>query len=161
MAFALHSLLFLCGLSTLLTGVYSLDTVPIPCCPDGWVRFRDRCFIYRDTSLEYSDAEDACNLLNGNLACIRNAEENALVFQLIRDANNGSIIDTWIGLNDGIEEGRFVCVDGINSKFLNFRDGQPDDFEDDEDCAEIDDDGLWNDDMCTDDQPFICAINLH
>ncbi|XP_061636033.1 galactose-specific lectin nattectin-like [Phyllopteryx taeniolatus] len=160
MAFALRSLLLFCGISALLTGVWSVANVSIPGCPTGWDRLNDRCFIYRTTSLSFAAAEEACNNAGGNLATIRNAVEDALAFQLIRNANSGLIVDSWIGHHDGIEEGDFILVDGVDSKFENFREpNQPDNFLN-EDCVEIDDEGDWNDDSCTDTQPFLCAINL-
>ncbi|XP_019746316.1 galactose-specific lectin nattectin-like [Hippocampus comes] len=161
MAFALRSLLLLCGISGLLTGVWSDETVTVPCCPDGWVRLQDRCFIYINNPLSFSAAEAACQNAGGNLASIRDSVENALCYQLVLDANNNAIVDTWIGLNDGVEEGRFVRNDGSVSKFLNFRGPiQPDNFMGNEDCAEIDTEGQWNDETCSDTQDYLCSINL-
>ncbi|XP_037102269.1 galactose-specific lectin nattectin-like [Syngnathus acus] len=156
---ALRALLLLCGISGLVTGVFSVN-VTVPECPDGWVRLENRCFIYRDNPLAYTAAEAMCNSAGGTLASISDSVENALAFQLVRDANSGSVVDTWIGVHDGITEGKFIRIDGSKSKFFDFRAGQPDDFGGDEDCVEIDDEGQWNDETCTDTQDFLCSINL-
>ncbi|XP_049608624.1 galactose-specific lectin nattectin [Syngnathus scovelli] len=156
---ALRALLLLCGISGLLTGAFSVN-VTVPECPAGWVRLEDRCFIYRDNALNFTTAEGMCNNAGGTLATISNSVENALAFQLVRDANNGSVVDTWIGLHDGITEGKFVRTDGSKSKFFDFRANQPDNFAGNEDCVEIDNEGQWNDETCTDRQDFLCSINL-
>ncbi|XP_057686125.1 galactose-specific lectin nattectin-like [Corythoichthys intestinalis] len=161
MAFALRVLLLLCGISGLFTGVWSVATVPIPCCPTGWTRFMDRCFVFQNTRLNFTDAVEACNNMNGSfLAPVRNSVEDALLFQLIRNGNGGAVRDTWIGFHDAIKEGTFVSIDGEKSKFQNFRTGQPDNFLDGEDCAEIDDEGNWNDDGCADQNTYLCAKDL-
>ncbi|XP_051912965.1 alpha-N-acetylgalactosamine-specific lectin-like isoform X2 [Hippocampus zosterae] len=161
MAFALRSLLLLCGISALLTGVLSDETVTVPCCPSGWIRLQDRCFIYINTPRTFSAAEAACQTAGGNLASIRDSVENALCFQLVRDANANTVTDTWIGLNDALQEGKFVRNDGSVSKFFDFRGPtQPDNFMGNEDCVEIDFTGQWNDETCTDTQDYLCSINL-
>ncbi|XP_077369801.1 galactose-specific lectin nattectin-like [Festucalex cinctus] len=160
MAFALRSLLLLCGISGLLTGVWC-ETVEVPCCPTGWVRLRDRCFVYRDDAdLNYLDAEAACNGLGGNLATVRDSVENALILQLVKDANAGSFDHTWFGLHDGFQESKFVRIDGVKSKFFFWGQDQPDNFSGNEDCAEIYPPGQWNDENCADEQHYLCSIDL-
>ncbi|XP_077425248.1 galactose-specific lectin nattectin-like [Vanacampus margaritifer] len=162
MAFALGSLLLLCGISGLMTGVLCDESVTVPCCPTGWVRLRDRCFTYRgEADLNFLQAEASCNSLGGNLATIQDPVENALVMQLVRDNNGGDLEDTWIGLHDAIEEGKFVRIDGVKSKFFDWSPDQPDDFLGEEDCAEIFSAlGNWNDDECTDTQHYLCSMDL-
>ncbi|XP_077580727.1 lectin BRA-3-like [Stigmatopora nigra] len=161
MAFAPRVLLLLCGISGLFSAVHGvLDTVPVPCCPDGWVRWRNTCYIFQSTQLNYTDAAVACNgMMGAYLAPIHDSVENALAEELIRQQFSGQIRDTWIGRNDGLTEGDFVLINGDKSKFENFRTNQPDNFQD-EDCAEIDNEGDWNDDDCADLNYYLCAKPL-
>ncbi|KAG2466118.1 MRC1 protein, partial [Polypterus senegalus] len=66
----------------------------------------------------------------------------------------------WIGLNDVASEGQWEWSDG--SPYLEevqyWRPGQPDNWQDDEDCIEITglDYGRWNDAFCTKSDQYIC-----
>nr|XP_057941008.1 galactose-specific lectin nattectin-like [Doryrhamphus excisus]XP_057941009.1 galactose-specific lectin nattectin-like [Doryrhamphus excisus] len=153
----------LCGISGLLTGTLSDFSINVsaPECPMGWTRLDDRCFIYKSDLLSFAEAEDACNTENANLASLRNNLENALAYQLVRDANGGNIPNTWIGLHDGIEEGKFVWTDGSKVDFTFFRSDQPDDFQGREECVEIHIvEERWNDDGCEDPLGFVCSYDL-
>ncbi|XP_077463564.1 C-type mannose receptor 2-like [Stigmatopora argus] len=160
MAFAPRVLLLLCGISGLFSAVLCVATVPVPCCPPGWVRWRDTCYIFQDTEVNYTQAVEACNNLTGAyLAPIHDSVEDALARQLIFNSL-GSMGQTWIGRHDGLTEGDFVLIDGEKSKFENFQTGQPDDFLSAEDCVEINQFGLWNDDGCGDNNYYLCAKDL-
>ncbi|XP_061758843.1 galactose-specific lectin nattectin-like [Nerophis ophidion] len=159
MAVALRVFFLLCGLMT--GGLCAAPAISAPACPAGWTRLDCRCFIYQATEVSFAAAEEECQNIGGNLASIRNSLENALAYQLVRDANAGSIPDTWIGLFDSVEEENFLWVDGSKSSFRFFRSDQPDDFQGGEDCVEIHRvEERWNDDGCTDLNPFVCSMDL-
>ncbi|XP_077425174.1 galactose-specific lectin nattectin-like [Vanacampus margaritifer] len=156
MAIAFHSTFLLCGL---LAGVWAIPEVTY--CPKGWTQLNDCCFMVVPQERTYVDAEQVCILKGGNLASILDATENALAFELIR-AEFGELRDTWIGLHDGIEEDSFLWTDGSAVDFTAYAPTQPDDFNGDEDCVEIDDTfEAWNDDQCTDTNYFICVKKAH
>ncbi|XP_077369794.1 galactose-specific lectin nattectin-like [Festucalex cinctus] len=161
MASALRSLLLLCGICGLMTGI-SCQTLK-GYCPKGWTRLNDRCFIYLHDERSFYDAERVCKVLGGNLASIYSDLENQVIIEIIREAA-GTFEDTWIGYADPLEEGNFIWTDGSPDNYNDFAPGQPDDGSvvDDEDCVDIEaSDEHWHDDVCSDLSPFICAKGVH
>ncbi|XP_061123492.1 lithostathine-1-beta-like [Syngnathus typhle] len=159
MAFTLGSLVLLCGISGLLTGVRSATIVPVKGnnCPKGWTQLDCFCYIYESESRTFADAESVCNILGGNLVSIQNELENAVVLELIRAASDTN--QAWIGLNDGVENGDFMWTDGSNVDFINFDGGAA---ADGGDCVEMEtDDGEWDDVPCATDSPYVCIKEVH
>ncbi|XP_077463242.1 galactose-specific lectin nattectin-like [Stigmatopora argus] len=112
MAFTLHSLFLLCGISALLTGVFAVrkqhfkeDKNCGSGCPQGWTQLGSRCFIYQDASLPFVDADNVCRILGGNLASVHSALEYSVVLELAKAASQ-STRDIWLGLHEAIE---MVC----------------------------------------------------
>ncbi|KAM9829855.1 echinoidin-like [Syngnathus typhle] len=161
MAFTLGSLVLLCGISGLLTGVWSATIVPVKGnnCPKGWTQLDCFCYIYEDESRTFADAESVCNILGGNLVSIHNELENALVRELV-EAGDGTLPGSfWIGLTDAVLNGDFMWTDGSNVDFINFDGGVSDD---DGDCVEMETaDGEWDDVACSTDSPYVCIKEVH
>ncbi|XP_051916276.1 galactose-specific lectin nattectin-like isoform X2 [Hippocampus zosterae] len=158
MAFALRLLFLVCGISALLTGVWSFQKIQFKDnnCPKGWTRLGCHCYIYQDEPRDFADAESICNILDANLVSIHNDLENAFVVELIRASGNTG--QTWIGYTDAIEEGDFVWTDGSAQDFVNFDiTAAPSEPNNTGDCVAISlTDGLWRDEQCTDIDPYIC-----
>ncbi|XP_061551940.1 lactose-binding lectin l-2-like [Phycodurus eques] len=160
MAFALRSLLLLCGISALLTGVWSdFQVVKVPSCPKGWTRLNERCFLVVDKLENFADAEIACLSLGGNLASIRNAVEDEVVSALI--VRFASTENAWIGYNDIDTEGTFVWTDGTPPNTFNDFIGVPSNPNDD--CVQTFGTTLsnWDDLDCDLTVPFVCATNVY
>ncbi|XP_037102251.1 ladderlectin-like [Syngnathus acus] len=154
MAFTLGSLFLLCGISGLLTGVWSAKIVPVKDnnCPKGWTQLDCFCYIYESENRTFADAESVCNILGGNLVSIHSDLENALVLELIRAG--GDATQAWIGLTDAVSDDDFMWTDGSDVDFTNFEGGEPND---DGVCVEmVTADGEWNDVDCTTDLPYVC-----
>ncbi|XP_051912966.1 galactose-specific lectin nattectin-like isoform X4 [Hippocampus zosterae] len=161
MAFALRSLLLLCGISALLTGVWSFQVVKVPSCPKGWVRLENRCFYVVDQHRAFEDAERACQALGGNLASILNAREQVVVRALI-DMRIGVHEVAWIGYNDRNIEGTFVWTDNSPSGFDAFNGPDPNNV--DQDCVQTNagtNSLFWEDEACATTVPFVCVTNVH
>ncbi|XP_054648060.1 lithostathine-1-alpha-like [Dunckerocampus dactyliophorus] len=161
MAFNLRLFLLLCGACVLLTeacGPSQSKSKGKDCsCPKGWTQYQSYCYIYQEYNRTFADAERVCQLFHGNLVSICDVVENAIVLQLIRNHNDGDLVDTWIGLHDNLEEGDYMWVDGTDVSFTNFGVLPTPPDADGEDCVEIEeDDGLWDDDECTDGNPYVC-----
>ncbi|XP_019712623.1 snaclec 6-like isoform X1 [Hippocampus comes] len=158
MAFALRLLFLVCGISGLLTGVWSFKKIDFKDnnCPKGWTRLDCNCYIYQDDPRTFADAESICNILEGNLVSIHNDLENSFVLELIRAGGNDNV--TWIGFTDAIEENDFIWTDGTEQDFLNFDlDIIPAEPDGTGDCVILaEDDGLWQDELCTDLEPYVC-----
>nr|XP_057907722.1 neurocan core protein-like [Doryrhamphus excisus] len=163
MAFNLSVFLLLCGTCVLLTGAFRPSEGKgkgkgKECrCPKGWTQYQDYCYIYQDYNRAFADAERVCQLFHGNLVSICDEVENAVILQLIRDHNDGNLTDTWIGLHDTLEEGDYLWTDGTFLRFDDFGVLPTPPEADGNDCVEIEDfDGRWDDDNCTDLNPYVC-----
>ncbi|XP_054648050.1 alpha-N-acetylgalactosamine-specific lectin-like [Dunckerocampus dactyliophorus] len=158
MAFPICVLFLLCGISGLLAQPWPRRGGP---CPEGWTQLNDHCYIYQDYPRTFADSQRVCTVLHANLVSISSRVENAIVLQMIRDTNNGDIIDTWTGLHDTIEENHFIWTDGTPLVFDDFARGDPNSLGGNEDCVDIEgDDALWHDNPCEDENPFICIRDV-
>ncbi|XP_061551888.1 galactose-specific lectin nattectin-like [Phycodurus eques] len=154
MAFALRSLLLLCGMCGLLAGV-SCQTLK-GYCPEGYTRLNDRCLVFQHEPRDFSDAESVCNILGGNLVSINSTLENAVIVELIR-YSAAIFKNTWIGYHDTIQEDDFIWTDGTSGDFRDFAASEPNNL-DNEDCVNFDDgDEMWHDESCTNLSSFVCA----
>ncbi|XP_077374131.1 snaclec CHH-B subunit beta-like [Festucalex cinctus] len=163
MALALRSLFLLCGMSGLLTGVWSFPSkfTKVVTCPDDWTQVDCHCYIYQEEERTFADAEAICNILGGNLVSIHNDLENAVVQQLIFAGDNGDD-KAWIGLHDAIEDDDdFIWTDGSVENFLNFV-GAMEPNDGTGDCVVLDeDDGGWSTADCTGDDEYVCIKEAH
>nr|XP_039265889.1 C-type lectin domain family 4 member M-like [Styela clava] len=113
--------------------------------------------LFRDP-VNYTTAKANCQKLGADLASVgvRNAAVRSKILQMVKSGEK----DTWVALDDINEEGRFVWADGVISIEENtyWNDGQPDDYEDNEDCSEFSGYQSWklNDARCSDHQYYIC-----
>ena len=70
----------------------------------------------------------------------------------------GSGHDRWIGGNDEVQE-NYILSDGSSFSYENWRSGEPNNDghgDDPENCAEIEDDGRWDDQPCDKTKRYIC-----
>ncbi|XP_077425166.1 galactose-specific lectin nattectin-like [Vanacampus margaritifer] len=155
MAFALRLLFLLCGISGLLTGVWSIKKTASKDnnCPKGWTRLDCNCYIYQPDTRDFADAESVCNILEANLASIHSDLENAFVTELALAGDNDA--EFWIGLNDAIEADDYIWTDGTVNDFENFAGSGPDNTIGN--CVEVDSsDGEWSTELCVSDNAFVC-----
>ncbi|KAM9828913.1 lithostathine-1-alpha-like [Syngnathus typhle] len=157
MAFTLGSLVLLCGISGLLTGVWSATIVPVKGnnCPKGWTQLDCYCYIYEDERRTFADAENVCNILGGNLVSIHSNLENALVDELVQPGGGDLPSGIWIGLTDAVLETDHMWTDGSNVDFTNFSARKAGG--DDGDCVVMATaTGEWADVSCATNLPYIC-----
>ena len=102
----------------------------------GW------CFAALKADGNWAQARKNCQKWGGELAGLRNADDNALG-RKVADAACGKA-SAWIGLNDRAQEGKFVWANGLGSAFGNWNGGEPNDYGN-EDAVEMVPDGGWND----------------
>ncbi|XP_049608621.1 struthiocalcin-1 [Syngnathus scovelli] len=154
MELALRLLILLCGITGLLTGVWSKPAQEKKenCCPKGWLQLDCRCYLYQEKGRQFADAESICNILGGNLASVHSPLEYAVVLELIKQSSD-STVDVWLGLHEAIENDAYFWTDGSDVDYTAFNgDNDPGD------CIEIEfDDDLWDNDSCTDENRFVCA----
>ncbi|NOT36141.1 MAG: HYR domain-containing protein [Saprospiraceae bacterium] len=98
------------------------------------------------------DAKTICKINGGNLAKIRNKEENQFISSKLMGQT------AWIGANDERREGNFEWVDGSQVTYFNWATGQPNNGGGNEDYVELHPDGSWNDNRGNVSREFICQI---
>jgi len=84
-------------------------------------------------------AQTVCSDLGGYLAVVNNAGENAFL------ANILTIQSAYIGLSDHVNEGQFQWVNGEELTYTNWYQGQPNNYNNEQDFCEMLNDGTWND----------------
>ncbi|XP_035697863.1 collectin-10-like, partial [Branchiostoma floridae] len=128
-------------------------------CPNGYVKFQDRCFSFSTDRPNYAGARSACQILGGRLAMPKDqATNNFLVNQLTRY----SIGSIWFGLTDQADEGAFVWEDGTAlTGWSDWYTGEPDDGGSGEDCVEWRDvyGYKWNDIPCSFSKYYVCEVS--
>ncbi|XP_060601390.1 sushi, nidogen and EGF-like domain-containing protein 1 [Ruditapes philippinarum] len=119
-------------------------------CPAGWHFFESSCYFFSDTLVNWFDARDDCIDIGGGLVEINNRREN----NFVRDLKD---IRAWIGLNDLTTEGVYVWVSSGNAVgYMKWEEFEPNNQNDNEDCVEMYDSGLWNDADCTLLMAYVC-----
>ncbi|XP_061533684.1 echinoidin-like [Phycodurus eques] len=162
MAFVLRSLVLLCGISGLLTGVRSIPFShwkTINNCPTGWTQLDCHCYMYVDEERTFADAEKVCQILSGNLVSIQNDLENGFVLELIQAGGGEGLV--WTGFSDEALEGTFVWTDNSPQRFTNFDGINLSEPDNSGNCVAMDAiDGLWQDNSCTDEKTFVCIRDV-
>ena len=121
--------------------------MPLCTCPNGWKKWRNRC--YRDVkqTLGWVEARQHCQRLSptADLATITNAWENNLVARLA-----GGYSNTWIGLNDREHEGQYRWSGEPQRRitYKRWHKGEPNGKRHREDCVAILKDKTWADYGC-------------
>uniref|UniRef100_A0A3P8Q238 C-type lectin domain-containing protein n=1 Tax=Astatotilapia calliptera TaxID=8154 RepID=A0A3P8Q238_ASTCA len=128
-------------------------------CPDNWSEFGGRCFHYVSVQMTWAEAEKNCQAMKANLASVNNAEDNENIQKVIRAASLNAT-RTWIGGTDCQMNDLWLWSDGSHFLFSAWKPGQPDNWESNESCIEINHGGKWNDVKCSTQRPSMCAFTL-
>ena len=107
------------------------------------------------TPVTYFDAVDACDAIGYHLVTARTPIEQASLFATVDPYNT----DVWIGLDDLDVEGVFGWVNGSSVTYTHWRAYEPNDYLGNEDCAEMEVSGLWDDEDCWETQIYVCETN--
>ncbi|XP_068603912.1 macrophage mannose receptor 1 [Brachionichthys hirsutus] len=132
-------------------------TTLAPSCEPGWtpVDKRNICFkLYKkgnDQKKNWHEAQDFCKAIGGDLMSLHSSQD-------LSYASFQSSDGAWIGYSLGTKG--FVWSDGSPSDFANWGYGEPNNHNDDENCAEVQ---LyygrhWNDRHCEAYNNWICQI---
>ncbi|XP_077993987.1 macrophage mannose receptor 1-like [Glandiceps talaboti] len=131
-----------------------------PKCGSGFEFNPDTSVCYKfvtDESRTWEDAETECRKSGGHLLSIGDVMEQNYINARLYGVNSP---DLWIGANDRTVEGGWEWSDGSPFAFLNWDEGQPDEYqrgEIGEDCTEIRvNNGRWNDQICSRNTGYIC-----
>ncbi|XP_077058630.1 galactose-specific lectin nattectin-like [Siphateles boraxobius] len=137
-------------------------------CWTGWSSFGCRCFKFMNYLSTWIEAEKFCLIFGGNLASVHSHEEYMFIQRMIRSRTHAST-RAWIGGNDAVQEGDWLWSDGSKMNYQIWAPGEPNnsfksfflftrEFRLYEDCLEMNyDNGNWNDDLCSEEKPFVCV----
>ncbi|XP_063301806.1 hepatic lectin-like [Pelobates fuscus] len=128
-------------------------------CESSWLNFKSHCYFITSTKTNWMKARTTCISKGGDLVVITSQEEQLFLMSKVSYKTNRY----WIGLSDMEDEGVWTWVDGTGYErsYKNWRKGEPNDFESNEDCAHVWLDGEWNDVHCTYENCFaICEKKL-
>ena len=138
------------------------DAAPSPCTGSEDPQ-TGHCYTLVASSKSWASAKSSCEAQGLHLATITSFSEQLVVALL----DNGSIAEAWIGANDLTSENDWRWVDNKDfppspspnaSSFENWNNGEPNNFNGNEDCAliKLTNNGVWDDRNCTQTLSSIC-----
>ena len=133
-------------------------------CLDGYICGNNNIYLHPNISAEYevhletkthAEAINACNGLGKKLFEPKDSSANSEAFAL---AQANGVTSFWIGIHDITNEGKFTYdSNGETIGYDNWSDNEPNNFGNvGEDCAEMNENGEWNDLPCNSEKPFLC-----
>ncbi len=118
----------------------------------------DYCF--SSEAFDWEGAKQKCTKQGGVLAILSTKENDEALHKAI--GPKLGMPSVWIGYNDMAQEGNWRWLSGSRYASGDWKPGEPNDFQDDEDCAEwFPEDGLMNDLYCSTKRPYICERISH
>lgn len=127
------------------------------CCPINWLEHEGSCYWFSLSGLTWSEAEKYCHLENSHLVVINSREEQKFIVEHMGPFH------TWIGLTES--DGSWKWVDGTDygNSYKNWAHGEPNNWQGheeggNEDCAEVQDNGRWNDNFCQQLRRWACEM---
>jgi len=144
-----------CGIPTDANGNYSHSGV----CAHGWQTMGLKCYYFsgQATVSTYSAGEAKCRALHPRayLVSIHSKQENDWI------ADKTETYLTYIGASDRTTENVWQWSDNSTWGYTNWDLGQPDDWDNGEDCGIIHQDGTWRDIPCAGwNVGYVCSYHL-
>jgi hypothetical protein len=140
----------------------SITEAPTPCGDDWWTAADGlRCLQVVQEALNWSDAQDACADLGGELARIEDSVENDEVAAYAESIYSAAAtLEYWVGLNDLSTEGSYAWPDGGPVSFTDWAPGEPNDVGG-EDCVQVEFSRGWNDMPCSHESTgYACQMTI-
>ncbi|XP_009575364.1 PREDICTED: hepatic lectin-like, partial [Fulmarus glacialis] len=134
------------------------DFLLFPCGPGSreWEYFDGKCYYFSLTRTSWYKAKAQCEEMHSQLVVINSyAKQNFVMFRTRNER-------FWIGLTDENSEGEWEWIDGTDYKttFTFWKEGEPNDSGQNEDCAHMWISGQWNDVYCTYECYYVCEKPL-
>lgn len=129
-------------------------------CDNGWKHYRSSCYKYSNRQSRWTDAEGFCQRDGGHLPKITSREVQDFVFGL----GLHQPFDTWIGLREQKDSGKFIWADGSPvGNFTFWSGGEP--VQGKDVCVEMlrsDNNGRWRTGQCTvKHSSYVCQKGLY
>ncbi|XP_071798326.1 CD209 antigen-like [Asterias amurensis] len=125
-------------------------------CPPTWSQWQDKCYKMHDADVTWEQGRQICVKLGGLMVVPQSNKELQHLHNMCRCQEWPWF---WIGCNDIQTEGTWVCLDGdgtIDVQDKRWNDAQPNNYDDNEDCAVGSITLGWNDGICGTARKLIC-----
>ncbi|KAM8820194.1 C-type lectin-like [Eudromia elegans] len=132
-------------------------------CPPRWFLYRGHCYGFFAERKTWLEAERECERYGprGRLASVHAFAERKVLAQYV--AQHRQHEHVWMGLHDEEHERSWKWSDNSVLSFQSWAPGQPDNVDDDEDCAVLESGSQfrdWHDYSCSHRFPFVCKYRL-
>ncbi|XP_038595745.1 collectin-11 isoform X1 [Tachyglossus aculeatus] len=133
------------------------NALPSPAAIAGVRETDNKIYLLVKEEKRFVDAQLYCQGRGGNLCMPKDEATNGLLAAYV---NQAGLSRVFIGINDLEREGSFVYSDCSPMQTFNkWRDGEPNNSYDEEDCVEMVASGGWNDVSCRVTMYFICEFD--
>lgn len=141
-----------------LISIFNYTGASVTLCPCGWVSMNSSCYYFSTEKANWDDARSYCLSHGGDLVLPRNKEEDVAILKII---NQRKLDHPWMGLVRRYDK-KILTVDGLKPKYSNWILGEPNYFNNEENCGHYwgrsyGIDG-WNDVACWWKLNFICEL---
>lgn len=117
----------------------------------GTMSVGGKLFVSTGVEDTYANGQALCAKADAALACPQTAAENAAMQAIAKMTGKYA----YININDIQSEGKFVYGNGMPVRFTSWKSGEPNN-QNNEDCAVVFADALWNDLDCGRKALIIC-----
>ncbi|XP_028395163.1 uncharacterized protein LOC114519252 isoform X2 [Dendronephthya gigantea] len=127
-------------------------------CEVGWTKYRKNCYKHFQRYTSWPASRYFCLRNGGDLLSIGDDEEQDFAMTYFSNKPRSWL---WLGLHDRSFEGGYEWSDYTPVKYTNWKDGQPNDARQTQNCVLMDSrSGRWLDWLCASSYSFVCKKPL-
>lgn len=121
------------------------------------VTYNGHTYLSIKNQVLWHQASDFCKEMGGTLACITSAEEDAVIYDMVKKHQTAS--SCYLGGTDEVKEGTWVWSSNEPFLYTNWREGEPNNYGGKQDyLAMYIEDGKWDDEAGSVARGFVCEL---